>query len=237
MKARLFFLSSFLLVLPQLVEAQERNRTIPEQDLEFWLSAAVEFKPFKKPDSRLYEKQFFRKFRSAVELGYRSADYLAQSKQVYGIFMASYRFTPFLRLSAEQRYTARDRYSNNTDRTDVMMQLATDIGRIGLTYRLRYQHEWLPQPEVRDLIRNAARAEWNTRKFPIDPYLGAETFQALHFQRSGLVGMRYTAGVKWRASKANSLDLSFRHDREIGTRDPLYRYVISISYEFDWNRR
>ncbi len=53
----------------------------PDRDFALWGSASIETKPFKS--DRLVERQFFKKFRVAAELGYRRNENLQGLDQIY----------------------------------------------------------------------------------------------------------------------------------------------------------
>ena len=206
----------------------------PEQDLELWLSGAVEFRPFGN-DSRKAETPFMKKFRCASELGYRTNENLGQGKSVYAILGARYRFTKWLRVGAEGRYNIRDRYSPNSFRADVGAVLSTEAGQFDLDYRVNYQHEFIPPWRIPTFLRNRFTLGYRIKDYPIDPFFSVESFTALSYQGNFHAGMRYDLGAKVNLKGDHSLDVVFRHDREIGFPTPLYRWIIVLAYEFRYN--
>ncbi|MCB9169791.1 MAG: DUF2490 domain-containing protein [Flavobacteriales bacterium] len=214
--------------------AQEQPQERPRSSAELWVSAAVEVKPLHKPSGRQYEKQFYRKFRTTLELGYRSDENLTGGRLFYTILGANYRFKHWLRLGLEHRYNLRDRYNTNSQRTDLQLTLVGDIGRLAVRYQLQGQHEWIPVWKIRDLVRNEIGLEWNTRKFPIDPYVKAETFNAFHYTGDRLIGIRYGLGMKLKLGGGHKLNLGYRYDREIDLPDLRYRSIFTVGYEHEW---
>ncbi len=86
----------------------------PDRDFAFWTSASIETKPFRS--ERLVERQFFRKFRVAAELGYRREENLLRLDQTYIDLSAKYRIKKWFRVAATYRYSMRDKYSINRHR-------------------------------------------------------------------------------------------------------------------------
>ncbi|MBP6572885.1 MAG: hypothetical protein KA230_00390, partial [Flavobacteriales bacterium] len=100
-----------------MAHAQSEPRLKPERDLELWTSIALETRPFSLTD-RPGEFGFRKKFRTALEMGYRSNENLGNGKAVYANLALKYRLTKWLRLGMEHRYNIRDRYSSNSYRLD-----------------------------------------------------------------------------------------------------------------------
>ena len=226
------------LLLPALLaaplSAQDLPQERPRNVSELWVSAAVELKPLHKTRGRQYEKRFYRKFRTTLELGYRSDENLTGGRLFYTILGANYRFERWLRFGIEHRYNLRDRYNSDSQRTDLQITLVGDIGRLAVKYQAQGQHEWIPVWKIRDILRNEVGLEWNTRKFPLDPYLKAEAFHAFHYTGDRLIGIRYGIGAKLKLGGGHKFNVGYRYDREVHLPDLRYRSIISIGYEYEW---
>jgi len=213
--------------------AQEASPLVPRQAAEFWISSSVTVKPFSKKSGQVYERKFFKRFRASGELGYRGNENLTDSKLLYAVLGLRYRFNKHLRVMLENRYNMRGPESRNSFRQDVQVDLTTEVGRFGLGYRFTGQPEYSDVAEYRDILRNRVDLEYNTRKFPVDPYVAAESFTAMHYTGNLLIGMRYTLGANWNLDNGRSLDAGVRHDREINLYDALYRWIFAVSFDMD----
>lgn len=202
--------------------------------MELWLSGAMEFRPFSN-SSRKAETPFMKKFRGSGEIGYRTNENLGQGKSLYAILGARYRFTRWFRLGIEGRYNLRDRYSPNSFRFDATGVFSTEAGRFDLDYRIAYQHEFIPPWRIPTFLRNRISVGYRIKGFRADPYVSAESFTALSYTGNFLAGMRYDIGAHVNLAGPHTLDVAFRHDREIGFADPLYRWIIVLAYEFRYN--
>lgn len=222
--------ASLLLVLALLLgtrlHAQE-NGLKPRQTAEFWLSSTVLLKPL----GTGFDSKALKRTRLSGELGYRGQENLTDSKLLYGVLGVRYKFSKHFRAMLENRYSLRGPTSTNSFRNDLQFDATTSFGRFGLGYRMTLQHEYADVTTYRDIFRNRIGIELNTKKFPIDPYVAAESFTALHYTGNMLIGMRYTIGANWNLGDGRSLDLGLRHDREINLYDPLYRWIIAASFD------
>ena len=215
--------------------SQTEPRLKPEQDLELWTSIALETRPFSLPN-RPGEFGFRKKFRTALELGYRSNENLGNGKSFYTNLAFKYRLTKWLRLGMDHRYNMRDRYSSNSYRIDGSMVFQGAVKRFEGSYRTIFQHEFIPVYRLREVWRNRFAITWRTKKFPIDPTVSVETFTGLWYKGNYYAGIRYDLGAQWDMGKDHTLEVVLRHDREIGVRSPLYRTIVSLAYEYYWRR-
>ena len=218
-----------------MARAQSEPRLKPERDLELWTSIALETRPFSLTD-RPGEFGFRKKFRTALEMGYRSNENMGNCKAVYANLALKYRLTKWLRLGMEHRYNIRDRYSSNSYRLDGSATFQGEVKRFEGAYRTTFQHEFIAPYRLRDVWRNRFSITWRTKKFPLDPSVSLETFTGLWYKGNYFAGVRYDIGAQWDMGKDHTLDIVLRHDREIGVKAPLYRTIISLAYEYYWRR-
>ncbi len=222
--------ASLLLLLALFAGARshaQENGLKPRQTAEFWLSSTVLLKPL----GTGFDSKWLKHTRLSGELGYRGQENLTDSKLVYAVLGIRHKFDKHFRVMLENRYNLRGPTSMNSFRNDLQFDATTSLGRFGLGYRMTLQHEYADVTTYRDIFRNRIGIELNTRKFPIDPYVAAESFSALHYTGNTVVGMRYTIGANWNLGNGRSLDLGLRHDREINLYDPLYRWIIAASFD------
>lgn len=219
-------------------QAQEKPLLRPSTDMELWLSAGVEVKPFKKKSGLPYEHKFFKRFRALGELGYRGNENLTSSKLFYTVVGARYRLSKQVRFGLEHRFNIRDRYTTNTHRVDGEVRLSVEKDRVGLDYRAIFQHEFVMPIRYRDILRNRVSVEYNIPGWKYDPHISLETFTAMHYTGNHLIGVRYEAGttLDLDKKKKNTLDLGVRYDREQNLSDLKYRWIFVLAYEGTWNR-
>ena len=226
---------ALIFIAPAVALSQSEPRLKPEQDLELWTSIALETRPFTL-ESRPGEFGFRKKFRTALELGYRSNENLGNGKSFYTNLAFKYRLKKWIRLGMDHRYNVRDRYSSNSYRIDGSVVLQGEVARFEGSYRTIFQHEFIPAYRLRDVWRNRFAITWRTKKFPLDPTVSCETFTGIWYKGNYFAGIRYDLGVEWDMGKDHSLEVVLRHDREIGVRSPLYRTIVSLAYEYYWKR-
>lgn len=221
--------------LPFLSFAQGEPELRPERDFELWLSAAVETKPFAN-SSRVAQTPLMKKLRAMLETGYRTNENLGNGKTFYTSLGLRYKVKDWLRTGIEGRYNVRDSRSINSFRLDLQATLSKTIGRLDLGWRVTWQHEFIPVFRVRDFLRNRVSAGYRIKNFPLDPEVSVETFTALHYAGNYYAGIRYDIGTSIDVGKGQRLDLTLRHDREIGVEAPLYRTIAVVAYEIFWDR-
>ena len=207
----------------------------PGKDLEMWLSAGIEMRPF-TDKSRIAQTPFAKRFRTALEAGYRSNENLGNGKNVYATLGLRYKVADGLKLGLDTRYNIRDRASKNSFRIDFGPSYSRSFGKFGLGYRLTFQHEFIPLYRVRDYLRNRISVGYRIKNFRMDPYVSVETFTAFHYSGNYFAGIRYDLGAHINLKGDHGLDVVLRHDREIGVAEPLYRTIIVLAYEFNWKR-
>jgi len=217
------------------LRAQGEAELKPGRDMELWLSAAVETRPF-SDKSRVAQTAFMKHFRTALELGYRSNENLGNGKNTYATLGIRYKVNDHLRFGVDNRYNIRDRNSSNSYRIDFGPTFSAKAGRFDLGYRATFQHEFIPVYRVRDYLRNRVSVGYRIKGFRVDPYVSVESFTAFHYKGNYYAGIRYDIGGHVNLKGDHALDIALRHDREIGVAEPLYRTIIVVAYEFEWQR-
>jgi len=255
-----------LLLLTATTRGQETPLYLPSTDAELWISGGVELRFDEKAKKKIKKakelqgnkddadgslrsarekaeqkadkakRSFNNRFRMSGELGYRGNENLTSSKLVYTVVGARYRLHKYARFTLEHRFNIRDKYTTNTHRIDVQLDSDKNFGRMTLGYRAVYQHEFVAPIRYRDLLRHRFQLTARTKGIPVDPYVSAETFTALHYTGSRLISMRYGIGAEWELDKDHFLDLSLRYDREQNIPRMQYRWIFGVAYEFKWRK-
>ena len=221
-----------LLAVCSFATAQDEPMLSPTRTGEFWISTAIETKPFNKKSGRVFEPRFFRKFRSYLETGYRSQENLTGSKLFYVVLGGRYKLNKQIGFGLDYRYNVRDKYTNNSGRIDGQVSYSREIDRWEASYRFNAQHEVIPVVSIRTILRNRFELEYNIKGRPWDPHASAELFTAMHYTGNRLIGVRYEVGMKMDLGNDHDLDLAFRYDREQNIPFPRYRYIMALSYSY-----
>lgn len=205
-----------------------QDRATPIQQQEIWASIGVKGR---LPGffEGLLGKSTFKKFRFAGEVGYRSADTFFAGRQIYTDLGLRYKFNDHFSMVGEYRTGFRtDDLTRH--RLGLGMNLSTKWNRFEFGYRLNYQHNFLPFGEQREIIRNKFVAEYNIKKFKLDPEVSAEFFTWIGYLGTNYIGTRYSMGTSYSPSKAHAIGLKMVHDREYGVAWPTYRWIYFLSY-------
>lgn len=232
MRLSLFLILLFSALLCRAQSDASGFKPSPEQDFGAWLSFSFETKPLKS--NRVAERQFFKKFRIAAEMGHRRSENASQMDQTYLELSTKYRFKKWFRVAATYRYSMSGAQDANSNRIVFDVNLREDKKRFDFRYRMRYQHNFAGEPQDldRNFIRNKFALGYNIRKWKLDPMFSTEFFTEFKNQGVQFVGIRYTLSTDYSINKVHSLGLAFRHQREIGVSNPVYENIISISYGY-----
>ncbi|HRT52790.1 MAG TPA: DUF2490 domain-containing protein [Flavobacteriales bacterium] len=241
--------------------AQESPMHRPVQDGQLWISGGFELRFDKEAQKRIKKakegretgkltgaeleraekraaeagRSFKSRFRITGEVDHRRSENMTRSNLFYTVLGVRYRFHEYARLTLEHRYNIRPS-GRNTHRINVQADTDRNFGRFNAGYRLAYQHEFTTPDKYRDIVRNRLQLSFRSKRFPVDPYISAESFTAFHHTGNQLIGMRYGIGAEWKLSKDHVLDLSVRHHREHGQPGLKYRWIFNVGYEFKWRR-
>ena len=214
-------------------DAQE-NGLRPRLVQEGWFSVGAQLRPFKNT-SRVAEPKFNKRFRLATEAGYRSDENLSGGKQVFWDLSVRYKFTDYLRVVAEHRFSFRGAERSNSQRTSFQATLRGEWNRFVGDYRMRFQHEYLDPTDVRDQLRNRLGLTYDIRKWKLDPEVSAEFFTWFGYLGARLIGTRYSVGTSWTPGKDHEIGIAVMHDREQYVNEPTYRIIYALSYSLDIN--
>jgi len=206
----------------------------PTQKTELWTSMQVQWRPFRNT-KRIAEPQFYRRFRAAAEVGYRSDDAFFAGRQIYFDIMGRYRINKHWRVGFDHRYGLRP---GREDRQRSLVQVAyrQKWKRFQFDYRLRYQHAYRPPGRVRSFARNRLMVSYNIRRWKLDPEVSMETFTWVGYKGNIYRGARYSVGTDWSPWKGHSIAYKLVHDRETGVKWPEFRWIHSISWSINLDR-
>ncbi len=79
-------------------------------------------------------------------------------------------------------------------------------------------------------FRLKLKVDYNINNFPVDPYLGIESFTKIVVDSENIIDKsRFLAGFEYKISKKHSLELEYMLDRDL-TPDLSYTHLISATY-------
>jgi len=79
-------------------------------------------------------------------------------------------------------------------------------------------------------LRLKLKVDYNINNFPVDPYLGFESFTKIAVDSENIIDKsRFLAGFEYKISKKHSLELEYMLDRDM-TPDLSYTHLISATY-------
>lgn len=106
--------------------------------------------------------------------------------------------------------------------------------RFKFKYRVRYQNknELGVEEEARQYIRLKAGAEYNIRKWKLDPEVSGELFNRLGTEDNQLEGYRLTMGTSFKVHKAGKIGVFYRYEEELNTSFPMSRNIIGFKYTY-----
>jgi hypothetical protein len=152
---------------------------------------------------------------------------------------AGYDVADWLSLGAGYRLTRdRDKDSNwrTLHRFVVDARMSRDIGRIRISYRLRYTNEddfIAGGHDSNYFLRQKAEAEYHIRDSRWEPFFSGELYYQLPDDNAGAFNkIRYTLGTKVALDHRNRFGLFLRLQHELNVSRPDRDFVTGLSYTY-----
>ncbi|MFK8045416.1 MAG: DUF2490 domain-containing protein [Crocinitomicaceae bacterium] len=224
---RICFLTVFLFHFQQTIHAQD-DYTIVTQDLESWSRIGIKYKPNKKWSIGLDQQLRLNQNSSLIN-------------QIITDLSAKYKFKSGLFFGTAIRYVAdknNDQSFDNDFRFNIDAGYKHNIKRLTLNYRIRYQNKneiGLSQAEgdnVDKVLRLKVGADYNIKKWKLDPKFSAELFSDLTESSDRLSKLRFTFGTDYSFNKKNELGVFYRLERELNASYPKTTYIIGLNYTY-----
>lgn len=196
---------------------------------QLWTSAELRYRPVKSV--RIYLSSQLR-----LDQGMSHLDALLPE------LTASWATLDWLRLGGGYRYGL-EKTKNDVFRLEhrlhVQASLSRDLGPVGLSYRLRYQHgtEMDDPVETTRKIRHETEAEFDLDS-DFTPSLSVELFREL-FEASPTQTEKIdlTLGLEIQASKSHVFDLFYRLRRPIAEDTDPVEHILGLGYQFRIRKR
>ncbi len=122
--------------------------------------------------------------------------------------------------------------------------LGVDLGhkltkRLSTDLRCKWQSTYKKQDgksfkwDPKDYLRIRLGFDYKIKKLPLYPHVSAEAFWTTNCPDGDhLENMRYVAGVKYKVTKRNTIDLGFQYDDEMNVANPKDRGMVFLGYKF-----
>ncbi|MFK8013497.1 MAG: DUF2490 domain-containing protein [Marinicellaceae bacterium] len=224
---RATFLAALLSYFQSTSVAQD-DFTIVTQDLESWTRIGLKYKINKN-------------WSLALDQQLRLNQNSSLTDQIITDFGAKYKFNSGLYFGTVFRYIAD---KNNDESFDNDFRFNFDIGykhkidRFSLNYRFRYQNKneiGLKQSEgdeIDKVWRLKIGAEYNIKKWKLDPKFSTELFSDRTQPSDKLYKLRLTLGTEYAFNKRNELGLFYRLERALNTTYPKTTFILGLNYTY-----
>lgn len=197
-----------------------------DSDLGIWYGAAA-------------KKSAGKKFDITGEMVVRTFDKASLIEQAYFELGGNYSFSKYLDAGLSYRitnYAEDDKYYHLRHKWFADLKGTLPAGRFDLSLRMRFQvmrKAWT-EDETDDKTLTDGRirfkAEYNTRSFPLNPYVSFETFLPMFRSSEKTIGKsRSSAGFEMKLSKKHLLDVAYIYEADY-LPDLSVMHIISLGY-------
>ena len=215
----------FLILMTKYGVAQ--GEYIEVRDLETWSSVNLKYK---------VNKTWKMSFQGQLRLENNSSEV----SQYFGQYDLTYSPFKHFSLACALRFVRKNDNTGNIQGYENHFRYHLDgifkhkSQRFRFKYRLRYQNknELGVEDEARQYIRLKAGAEYNIRKWKLDPDVSGELFNRLGTEDNQLEGYRFTLGTSFKVHKAGKIGVFYRYEEEFNTSFPKSRNIIGFKYTY-----
>lgn len=226
MLQKLFLLGMFLISV-----CSYGQDTLLVRDLETWTSVNLKYKINKK-------------WAVALEGQLRLDDNSSMVNQYFGQFDLEYSLSKHVEFSGALRYLKKNDHSGKIQGYEDYIRYHLDgtykhkINDLSLKYRVRYQNrsELKVEDALKQTVRFKAEAEYNIKKWKLDPELSGELFRSIGASTENqLQSYRITLGTTFKIHKSAKMKLFYRFDKEVNTDFPLAINIAGVKYTYSLN--
>ena len=201
-----------------------------EEDARLWLQASVEKKIIPK---------------GSVELiaGLRRGENYSRTDSYYYQLGFEYKLFKFLQAGILYRYSDKREYEPNffhRDRWGGWLQFRKKFSKaLVFDYRVFYQRQYTDMNRSEkgfipsNYVRNKIRLQLD-RKKRYKPYISAELFYQIKYNKSEFNRARLALGVAYELDKHHKITPSYMFQKEINEPDPVTSYIIGIEYKYSF---
>ena len=188
----------------------------PQQDFNFWSSAALEYNISKK-------------FRLNLEQQLRIDDNIGFSS-TFTQLGVRYRLHRFIRFGADYRFVVRDGRNRHRISGDLFFRYRKKKFPLRFNYRMRFQRTYRFN-NPRNFLRNKLAISYNLSRL-IDPFIAGELYYRIRNKPNEFQKYRLDFGLDWRLSKKSDLSTFYRLQNEINVNNPALDHVIGMGYSY-----
>lgn len=220
--------SSILLVMFFLSICTYGQDTLVVRDLETWSSVNLKY-------------DINKKWTVALQGQLRLENNSSEVNQYFGQLDLEYEFSKHLEFSGALRYIKRNDNSGKIQGYENHFRYHLDgtykqkINDLSLKYRFRYQNrnELNVDDVHKQSIRFKTEAEYNIKKWKLDPELSGELFRSVGSDSNNkLEGYRITLGTTFKLHKSAKMKLFYRFDKELNVDYPKGVNIIGVKYTY-----
>lgn len=203
--------------------------TLVVRDLETWSSINLKHKINKK-------------WSLALEGELRLKNNSSEINQYFGQFDLEYNFSKHIEFSGGLRYikdndnTGKIQGYENYFRYNLDGTYKQKLNDLSLKYRVRYQNrkELEESNEIKESLRFKVEAEYNIKKWKLDPELSGELFYSIGSESENqLESYRITLGTTFKAHKSAKINVFYGYDKEINTNYPKALNILGVKYIYN----
>ncbi len=217
------------ILLPCFIKAQNTPT-----DLESWTGFNIEYKVNKFIELNLEEQIRLKDNLSAVD------NYFFQPEISVDLFKflswnTAYRFI------RENDNKGKIQGYENHNRIQTELEIEQEISRVTLKARARYQYKIEFGPDIVDAepsqaIRYRLKADYNIRKWKMDPEISAEIFRSFRDpDQSGNYRYRLFAGSELELSKKLDLGFAYGYSHSLNSEEITIRHIASLGLKYSIN--
>lgn len=188
-------------------------------DNELWIDAGIGYSPFKNADIDL-------------ETGYRRDQDFGNSKVFYLEPQFEYEFIKNFKAAVSYRYSNLPDPVNDTEnRLAFGLSYKIDLGKLDISYRFKYQEDFLSDGSKEPAIRNKIKFDYNLSK-KIDPFIAAEIYYDNRTGQKEFDQFRTQIGFELDLPKGKSLDVFYMNRNKFNVGNPGNINVFGLSFSF-----
>ncbi len=196
-----------------------------QNDFGLWVGYQAQFTPFKK-------------FRIELAPEFRFDQNLRNLDRFLVDGGLEYRPLQWMHISGYYRYIVRNRrdHYDHRHRFYADLKLQKEIGKVELSYRLRYQNQFTDFGVFREegigssYLRHKFGTDFNLPR-KLTASLSADFWLATHPDRPQPDNWRLTSSLSWDQSKKKRWQLALLRDQALNSLDPLTAYILQIGFK------
>jgi hypothetical protein len=216
---------------PAISQDDETTQSVVVSDFETWSSLGLKMK-------------FTKKFSLGLDQEFRLEENSSAMDQYFTNVGLNYKVHKRFSLGADYRFIRNNDPDGYENRSRFSFDAAFNhkLERLQLSYRLRLQtrNDHGVSTEEGDYavnkIRFRLKADYNIKKWKLDPYLSAEIFRSSQkYTLSSVDNFRMTLGTSYKLKNFGRVSAFYRVDHQLGISYPVSTYILGVSLRYNLN--